>query len=89
MELINQIDSECGKAQTNAITTSTNGLKTLANQLIQFSELSNTLTIEVKRLQELLRKNNIQFTLPPPEPVKLPENLAVVPDLETPPTTQS
>ena len=79
-ELIDQADMESDRAQTNAITISTNCRKAIAIQLVQFAELSNTLTIEVQRLQELLRKNNIQFTLPPPEPVKLPENVVVIPE---------
>lgn len=89
IELIDKVDSECGKAQINAITTSTNGIKTLAIQLVQFAELSKKHATEILRLQELLRRNNIQFTLPTSEPVKLPENTALVPEptLETPPTT--
>lgn len=48
----------------------------IANQLIQFSELSTIQGVEIKRLQDLLRKHNIQFTIPEPQ-------------LETPETTQS
>lgn len=63
----------------------------IANQLIQFSELSNKQAMEIQRLQEILRKNNIQFTHSPQESVKLPENVAVTsePKVETPPTSQS
>ena len=77
--------------QANANTTSINSYDTIANQLVQFVELSNKQSVEILRLQELCRKNNIQFTLPPPEPVKLSENVAVIPEpkpsLETPETT--
>lgn len=48
----------------------------IANQLIQFSELSARQGVEIIRLQDLLRKHNIQFTFPEPQ-------------LETPETTQS
>lgn len=48
----------------------------IANQLIQFSELSTIQGVEIIRLQDLLRKHNIQFTIPETQ-------------LETPPTTQS
>lgn len=75
-ELIEQADIESDRAQTNAITTSTNCRKALAMQLVKFAELSNTQAIEIQRLQELLRENHIQFTLP------------IKPTLETPPTTE-
>lgn len=78
-ELIEKGETELLKTQGNATTTSHNVYKTIATQLVMFAELSNTQAIEIQRLQELLRQNNIQFTLPA-EPVKLPENMAVVPE---------
>ncbi len=90
-ELINEGRIHLLSTQANASTAAINTYDTITNQLVQFAELSNTLTIEVQRLQEILRKNNIQFTLPPPEPVKLPDNVAVIPEpkVKTPPTSQS
>lgn len=71
--------------QANANTAAVNYCDGLANQLGQFVELSGKQEVEIQRLQELLRKNNIQFILPV-ESIKLPENKAVVrePELETP-----
>lgn len=86
-ELINQGRTILLSTQANANTTSVNSFDAISKQLVMFAEHSNTLAIEVQRLQDLLRKNNIQFTLPPPEPVKLPENVAVIPEPE--PTSQS
>lgn len=90
VELIEQGRIRLLSSQANDNVTSITSYDTIANELIKFAELSNQHAIEIQRLQELLRKNNIQFTLPV-EPVKLPENVAVVPEpkVETPPTTQS
>jgi len=92
MEIIEQGETETLKTQAKANNTSSSWYKTLATMLLQFAENSNKQATEILRLQELLRKNGIQFILPV-EPVKLPENTAVVPtpepELETPPTTQS
>lgn len=84
-ELVEQSRTILLSTQANANTAAVNSYDAVAFQLVQFAELSNTQAIEIQRLQELLRKNNIQFTLT----VKLPENKIAVtePELETPPTT--
>jgi len=89
MELIEKGETELLSTLGKSTTISHNVYKTIATQLVHFAELSNSQAIEIERLQELLRRNNIQFTLPA-EPVKFPENTANVIDakLETPPTTE-
>lgn len=86
-ELIQQGRNNLLNTQANANTAAVNSYDTIANQLVQFAELSNKQSVEIKHLQELCRKNGIDFTLPPPEPVKLSENVAVIPKPEKIPET--
>ena len=87
-ELIEQSRINLLSTQANANTTAVNSFDAVATQLIIFVEQSSKRDVEIQRLQELLRKNNIDFTLHV-EPVKLSDNLAVVPESETPPTSES
>lgn len=86
VELIEKGETELLSNQAKANTISHNVYQTIAVQLVKFAELSNQREVEIQRLQELLRQNNIQFILPP-KPVKLPENMAVIPEIEIPETT--
>ena len=87
-ELIEKDRIHLLSTQANANTGAINCYDEIATQLMAFVELSNKQAVQIKNLQELCRKNNIDFVLPV-EPVKLPENLAVVPEpkLETPETS--
>jgi len=79
-EVIDQVRDNILRTQSTSNTASITGFDSLVAQLKIFVGQINAQSVEIKRLQELCKKNKIDFAIPPPKPVKLPESKIVPPE---------
>ena len=86
-QVIQQMRDDILRTQSTASTAAILGFDKLVDQMRVFASQINDRNIEITRLRELCTKNNIDFAIPPAEPVKLPENKAVTPPKEAPVVT--
>lgn len=85
-QVIAQMRAAQSQAHSDTQYLSLSNFDKLVDQLRIFAAQINDRNIEITRLQELCIKNKIDITPPPPAPVKLPANEAVVPPVEDPVT---
>ena len=79
-DVIDQMRDNILRTQSTCNTASITGFDNLVSQLKIFVGQINAQSAEIKRLQELCKNNKIDFAIPPPQPVKLPESKIVPPE---------
>ena len=82
-DVINQMRDNILRTQSNSHTAAITGFDNLVEQCKVFVNQINAQSGEVTRLQELCKKNKIDFAIPPPEPIKIPESKITPPPGDT------
>jgi len=72
-EIINKMRDNILRTQSQASTVAITSYDSLIEQLKLFARQLNESNVEVKRLQELCKKNNIDVTIPPVVPKIAPK----------------
>jgi len=70
------------RSQSTASTAAITSFDNMVAQMKIFVNQINAHTAEVKRLQELCTKNKIDYSIPPPQAIKLPESKIIPPKVE-------
>ncbi len=80
-ESINHMRDNILRTQSQCNTASITGFDGLVEQLKIFVGQINAQSTEIIRLQELCKNNKIDYSIPPPAPVKLPESKITPPEV--------
>lgn len=72
-EIVSKMRDNILRTQSQASTTSITSYDNLIEQLKLFARQINESNAELKRLQELCKKNNIDVTIPPVAPKEMPK----------------
>lgn len=72
-EAINQMRDNILRTQSQSNTASITGFDSLVSQLQVFGKQLNDRNMEIARLQELCKKNNIEYAVPPQKQVPVPQ----------------
>jgi len=84
-EAVNLMRDNILRTQSTSNTASITGFDKLVEQLGLFVKQINDQSTEIIRLQQVCKKNSIDYAIPPPPPVKLPTNPGVIPPKEEKP----
>jgi len=68
-EAINKMRDNILRTQSNSNTAAITGFDNMVNQLQIFAQQINEKNVEIKRMQHLCKKNNIDFAIPVEKPV--------------------